>query len=711
MSDNNNTNKGGASNYTGVFRLASPTDPHRQVIKRRRQVVSCIPCRNRKLKCDRQQPCASCVKRHDEAGCRFFAGSGGRGSGGGGGGGGQAKEMAIGTGAITSTVKKKEVRAKLQMLEDLVSGLMSQSQPDNAGPMDVTRTSSDLPAAATTTTVAAATTTTPATSVVPAGNQSDPAQSTTMETTTRAPVDGVGGRLSREGNEIRYVGVTNYTAVLESIRDLQGFVDADFTSSPSAISDQPQQSAEQRYHHEHQNHQQQQRNNNIIDQQDGFNTYAVTTIDDVLSHLPARAECDKIFTFYFQQIYMIPVLIHTGQFQRAYERFWNDPSSTSLLWLSMLFSLMSTSVFLQSSKARATTENPVAPELTEKIATFSSMSYRCLLSGNYLQGKPYSVEATLTFGMHLVLQKRDADPLCWHMIGTAVRLAQRAGYHRDASALGANSSGAIGISPFEEEMRRRAWQTLEYFDVVYSFQLGVPPIINIEHVDAGPPSNLLDEEFDEESSALPASRPTTDFTPILGHVFFSRQVKLLHRVVQQALAVRQPLYRDVLSLDEDLRILHQDVPPSLRYRPIRESSFSDVSDVIMRRLHGEIMYLKCMCVLHRRYLTFERQNSSYSRSRKTCIDASLRLLDVQAEFDEHSGENGRLYEKRYMLTNTGYHDFLLAAMCICLDLTVGPRNEYVVPSPPLFLPCAGNSIKRGKIGEQALFSYFMIDNV
>lgn len=97
----------------------------------------------------------------------------------------------------------------------------------------------------------------------------------------------------------------------------------------------------------------------------------------------------------------------------------------------------------------------------------------------------------------------------------------------------------------------------------------------------------------------------------------------------------------------------------------------------MRRLICEILHLKSMCVLHRRYLTYE--GSMYEGSRKACCEASLRLLDIQAEFDKHSGEGGRLYEKRYMFTNpTGYHDFLMAAMCICLDLINESRFGYVI---------------------------------
>lgn len=70
------------------------------------------------------------------------------------------------------------------------------------------------------------------------------------------------------------------------------------------------------------------------------------------------------------------------------------------------------------------------------------------------------------------------------------------------------------------------------------------------------------------------------------------------------------------------------------------------------------------------------EDAMYDGSRSDCREASLRMLALQAEFDEHSGEGGRLYEKRYMFTNpTGHHDFLLAAMCVCLDLIAGSRKE------------------------------------
>lgn len=309
----------------------------------------------------------------------------------------------------------------------------------------------------------------------------------------------------------------------------------------------------------------------------------------------------------------------------------------------------------------------------ETIESYSSMAYRCLVAGDHLLGKPHSVEAALLFVLHLVLQKRDTDPICWHTFGVAIRLAQRMGYHRDPSLL--NRSSKMNISPFHAEMRRRTWCTLEHLDLSFSFLLGVPPIVHSDEVDTQLPSNLHDEEFSEHSTSLPKSRPASDFTPALPYIYHSRQVQILRRVVKQAIAITQPSYADVVRLDGDLRRLHQDVPPYLRYRPIRESSFADAPDIIVRRMLFEIIHLKGMCVLHRRYLTTGRENAVYDRSREACLDASLRLLDLHAEFDEQSVDGGRLYEKRYMVTNSGLHVFLLAAMCLCLDLVAGSGNR------------------------------------
>ena len=43
----------------------------KRAITRNRDFVACTECRRRKLKCDRQLPCSSCQRRHDETSCQY----------------------------------------------------------------------------------------------------------------------------------------------------------------------------------------------------------------------------------------------------------------------------------------------------------------------------------------------------------------------------------------------------------------------------------------------------------------------------------------------------------------------------------------------------------------------------------------------------------------------------------------------------------------
>lgn len=80
------------------------------------------------------------------------------------------------------------------------------------------------------------------------------------------------------------------------------------------------------------------------------------------------------------------------------------------------------------------------------------------------------VEARLLSAMYLVLihERRLAEG--WTEIGTAIRVAQALGLHRDGTKLG------LGV--FETEYRRRIWSYLLHADRTYSCLLGRPSSID-----------------------------------------------------------------------------------------------------------------------------------------------------------------------------------------------------------------------------------------
>lgn len=248
-------NNGDTSNYTSVFRLTPLGDPHRKVIKRNRQVVSCVPCRTRKLKCDRQQPCTSCVKRSDAVSCRFFGASG-----------------AASVSSHAPSVPRKQMQVRLQQLEDLVNGMV-QPESDHLAAKDTTR----------------ATTSTEEPRLAGSTSSRDEAVSP-GQSSAQDP-------LGREGSNVRYAEGTSYAAVLECIHNLQELVDEE---APDYLSESSQHLSRPSSQQEAQGGQV--RQEPVSSQSHG--SAAPLTAQQIMDCLPSRTECDKILTFYFQQICM-----------------------------------------------------------------------------------------------------------------------------------------------------------------------------------------------------------------------------------------------------------------------------------------------------------------------------------------------------------------------------------------------------------------------
>ena len=446
------------------------------------------------------------------------------------------------------------------------------------------------------------------------------------------------GLMSDQGE---FVGATHWEAVLESIHDLRGYIEAEsqlsseYPTAETAGLEEP----------------------DML-----FGPIETITIEDVLDVLPSRAESDNLLSIYFKERFLASPMLHVPHFRRIYDSFWANPYKTSFLWISILFSTLAAATVA----AEARTAKP-----TSRRLTFMVFALRCLLAGEYLKAKPFAVEAVVLYALTRLAQYRDPDPYLWSIFGLATRLAQRMGYHRDPERLASGRNAKI--TPFESEMRRRTWFAVEAFDLIYSFQLGMPTIIHDEESDVLPPSNLFDEDFDIDTEVMPASRPETEVTPTLYYRHKCRLIRLLRRLARHALGTCQPEYSATLELDAELRALHDRVPPFYHYAPIQKASFRDQSQDILQRTGLEMMHLKSLAILHRPYLTYQKENPKYALSRKTCRDCALQVMELHADIVQELEPGGRLYADRHQLIGLTLHDFLLAAMILCLDL-----NESVL---------------------------------
>jgi hypothetical protein len=225
-------------------------------------------------------------------------------------------------------------------------------------------------------------------------------------------------------------------------------------------------------------------------------------------------------------------------------------------------------------------------------------------------------------------------------------------------------------------MRRRAWYYIEIFDMTMSAHQGIPAMINEDECDCQFPTNLLDEDFDENTAVMPPPRSDTTHIPMLFFTCKAEALRLLRPIVRNALSNRRHDLEETNRLHDRLEQSHQNVPPSLRIRTMANTSFVDQDYLIMQRFMLELQYLKGFTILHRPYLGYKQDDPMFDKSRDICVNAALRQLDLQTDYFEALQPQGRLYQSRWMFTNITLHEQFAAAMIICLDLNESRSQKY-----------------------------------
>jgi hypothetical protein len=330
--------------------------------------------------------------------------------------------------------------------------------------------------------------------------------------------------------------------------------------------------------------------------------------------------------------------------------------------VALLFSVLSITASLRRVSNITEPQGSIPP-----ITLLQQSTVQCLVLGRYATANAHALE---TFILHLqsAFFSRDLVSVdAWFEMGTIIRLAFRMGYHRDPSNL-------AGITTFDGEMRRRVWINVFQLDALISFQLGFPSMIPTEFCDTEVPRNLEYSDLFVDMAALPPSRPLSEHTPVLYIIVKAGVMGVFKKIAAHTQSLLGPTYDKTIALDTEMNQLYNTLPETLKRRDVNRS-FIDHSCLIWQRCTIEILYLKGLVILHRRYINYELQSPRYEHSRRACVEAALDILYRQLDLHKACEPGGRLYEDRWMIYSLPAHDFLLAAMVICLDLSVRMRSR------------------------------------
>lgn len=327
------------------------------------------------------------------------------------------------------------------------------------------------------------------------------------------------------------------------------------------------------------------------------------------------------------------------------------------MWIGLLFSVISISAFLQQQDAEAS--SPYAVETREALETYRTLTIHCLIAGDYLRPKRYTIE---TLALHFAVDQNtnvDTNIENWLLIGIVIRIALRMGLQRDPSHW-------PNIRPLEAEFRRRLWTTLYHMDFFTSIQVGLPRIIKDSQCDAHPPANLFDDDLSREQDEMPPERPLTERTP-LSHIIQRHMIVKIAAEIYDATEAGHPSTALLAELAAKLEHAIASIPEQSRYRPL-ETLVAANPVTILHQMFLDILINKAIYLLHRSSFVRGSNGEDLSDSSEICINAALAILEHQRRMIEETQPGGIMFGIRWRVASSLNHEFLQATMMLCFAM-------------------------------------------
>ncbi|RHZ64930.1 putative C6 transcription factor [Aspergillus thermomutatus] len=386
--------------------------------------------------------------------------------------------------------------------------------------------------------------------------------------------------------------------------------------------------------------------------------------DELLAVMPSRSAADRLISAFFAPYAFVGPArysIHYPTFMKQYEEYWENPSSITLSWLALLYSIFSLAMkFLPDAQDES--------GMSETIGKlYHSKSGQCLERIKTKQTTLQTLQAMVTRSIFGFSHREEWGAGLITPIGSIVRLAMRLGLHRDPSHFS-------NPTPFEGEMRRRIWSTIAQIDCLSSFHLGMPAAIRTEDFDTDPPRNLLDTDMEEEMSELPSARPFSASVPI-GYLLAKNNItRVMRRVVEFLNCVQPQRYERVLQLDRDLVEAYKAIPPHLQLKNW-ENAPHEPAYLMVQKVQLDTIYHQTVTALHRKYLQEARGDTAFAPSQQRSVDSSMTLLQHQAAIYREAQPGGCLSSFHGYTVTPDSANFSLAAMVLCLYLQYSTRTE------------------------------------
>ncbi|CEL06993.1 hypothetical protein ASPCAL10160 [Aspergillus calidoustus] len=473
--------------------------------RRPRPIISCLRCREKKLKCDRVAPCDNCKKAGLSSDCAYQHDPDG------------SKRLRLADDGDTSNSRLtldsgkvgiiEGLQQRMKRLEDLLAvnphnpflasfalddlgaGGDRRVAPSSNGPA-LNVPSPDL-------TSATPSSNTPS-SIAPSSNGTPGAPPDAPSSASPYP-----GVLVVKGTRTLYHGQTNRVSLLHQYSDAKTFINHECNmSSPIFRLAKEIQFLQSR--------------SKVPNSPESIFESGTSELQQLRERLPPYNICDRLVDLYAANLEKTFRIFHIPTFKRHFARFTTgdlDADQTSAFLAQLTAVLVAGLPFVET---QFRLDFPTIHGYLQNDALNIVRGWlRKLGRKQRTETSTLQTEAIVILARQL---RRDSPGDLWQATGELVRSAMVIGLHLDLSKV-------TGISPFDKEIRRRLWITIAEMDLQASIASGMP--VTIPDMDFGPltAANLKDTDFDESVDELPPGRPTSEWTEALPQVLLAGSLR------------------------------------------------------------------------------------------------------------------------------------------------------------------------------------------
>lgn len=579
-----------AGSFSALRDSSSPSDPKaspqqpQRIRRRNRHIASCLECRRRKLKCSKDAPCTNCTRFKRD--CLYLAPSL----------------------DASSQQKLADIKEKMGALEkNLEREIANKAGKAHIGGANVTKT-----------TAAAE----PSHTHVEADDEDDLAEDEEgLEPTPLAALDNVyednvDDELMDLGVQMGKMRISERIGgwIRPKLVDELNDTLKDVTGGKSRWSSTPQMNDHRELNPAPQQKIQASPKSYIgpgpdyIAPSSSFFFPGTNMNTSLLDYLPSKNAADQLISQYFLAVHYMCRAVHRPTFEAQYTLFWGQiatgsepaPSAQAIIFAAML----SASVSFDET------------QITQRFGTSKAALIDSLRSGtemalakaNFL--RTTRVDVMQAFVMYLIpLVRAEVSRAHSALVGTAIRLAECMGLHRDGSH--------YSMTPIEVHVRRLVWHQLCFLDMRTCEATGPRPQIRPGDYDTRHPLNVDDADLMEDEPATEDKPYWTDMT--------------LMRIRTECIELRRSLWFDVVQIDRKKKSLTSTVVKVQKtWNTMTERYFPMMSEAVPFHVLGRhILTLGlqgCFIQVLHRYL-FSTAQRMPDRLRQILIEAGLTQME------------------------------------------------------------------------------------